>query len=88
MDRLQDGFHVVAPDYPGFGRSPALRAPTTFDRLAEVTDAFSEAKGLEPPASLDLPESGRRRLDFETTTVRRCGGQPCWFMCRGSEHTN
>jgi pimeloyl-ACP methyl ester carboxylesterase len=47
MDRLQDSFHVIAPDYPGFGRSPALSVPSTFDRLAEVTDAFTEAKGLE-----------------------------------------
>jgi len=38
---------VIAPDYPGFGRSPALAGTTTFDRLAEVTDAFTEAKGLD-----------------------------------------
>jgi len=47
MRRLAGSYHVIAPDYPGFGRSPALAGTTTFDRLAEVTDAFTEAKGLD-----------------------------------------
>jgi len=47
MEQLADRFHVIAPDYPGFGRSPALSGTTTFDRLADVIDAFTEATGLE-----------------------------------------
>jgi pimeloyl-ACP methyl ester carboxylesterase len=47
VERLAGSFHVIAPDYPGFGRSPALSATTTFDRLADVVDAFTHAKGLE-----------------------------------------
>jgi pimeloyl-ACP methyl ester carboxylesterase len=47
MQRLAGSFRVIAPDYPGFGQSPALSGTTTFDRLAEVTDAFTEAKGLD-----------------------------------------
>jgi pimeloyl-ACP methyl ester carboxylesterase len=47
ISRLADRFHLVAPDYPGFGRSPALAGETTFDRLAAVIDRFTEAKGLE-----------------------------------------
>jgi pimeloyl-ACP methyl ester carboxylesterase len=47
MQRLAGSFHVIAPDYPGFGQSPALAGTTTFDRLADVTDAFTEAKGLD-----------------------------------------
>ena len=43
-------FHVIAPDYPGFGNSdmpdPAKFA-YTFDRLAEVTEQFLKAKGFE-----------------------------------------
>ena len=39
--------HVIAPDYPGFGQSRALTGTTTFDRLADVTDAFIRAKGLD-----------------------------------------
>nr|WP_211352940.1 alpha/beta hydrolase [Kutzneria buriramensis] len=40
---LADDFHLVAPDLPGFGRSdmPSVGEFTyTFDRLAEVVDAF------------------------------------------------
>jgi pimeloyl-ACP methyl ester carboxylesterase len=47
IGRLADRLHLVAPDYPGFGRSPALDGETTFDRLADVVEAFTEAKGLE-----------------------------------------
>ena len=47
MERLKDRCHVIAPDYPGFGQSPPLEGPTTFDWIADAIDAFSEAKGLE-----------------------------------------
>ena len=47
MDRLEDRYHVIAPDYPGFGRSPALEGTTTFDRLADVIDGFTHAVGLD-----------------------------------------
>lgn len=43
MPMLEDKFHLIAPDYPGFGQSdsPARDAfAYTFDRLAEVMDAF------------------------------------------------
>jgi pimeloyl-ACP methyl ester carboxylesterase len=47
MERLEDRYHVIAPDFPGFGQSPPLSGTTTFDRIAEVVDAFTEAVGLE-----------------------------------------
>jgi pimeloyl-ACP methyl ester carboxylesterase len=47
MRLLADRYHVIAPDYPGFGRSPALGETTTFDRLADVTEAFIDAKQLD-----------------------------------------
>jgi pimeloyl-ACP methyl ester carboxylesterase len=47
MRRLAGRYHLIAPDYPGFGQSPALTGSTTFDRLAEVIDGFTEAKGLD-----------------------------------------
>ena len=47
MERLEDGCHVIAPDYPGFGQSPPLHGPTTFDRLADVIEGFTDAKALE-----------------------------------------
>jgi pimeloyl-ACP methyl ester carboxylesterase len=47
MERLADRYCVIAPDYPGFGQSPPLDGPTTFDRIADVIDAFTEAKKLD-----------------------------------------
>jgi pimeloyl-ACP methyl ester carboxylesterase len=47
MQRLEDRYHVIAPDYPGFGQSPPLEGTTTFDRIANVIDGFTDAKGLE-----------------------------------------
>jgi len=41
------GFHVVAPDYPGFGQSPPLAGTTTFDRIADAIDLLSQALGLQ-----------------------------------------
>lgn len=47
MERLEDRYHVIAPDYPGFGQSPPLSGTTTFDRIADVIDGFTHAKDLE-----------------------------------------
>jgi pimeloyl-ACP methyl ester carboxylesterase len=47
LQRLEDRFHVIAPDYPGFGQSPPLEGTTTFDRIADVIDGFTDAKGLD-----------------------------------------
>ncbi len=47
---LQDDFHLIAPDYPGFGNSdrPLIRGFSyTFDHLAEVMEKFLYALGLE-----------------------------------------
>src|SRR3954451_10542274 len=46
MERLEDRYHVIAPDFPGFGQSPPLSGTTTFDRIAGVVEAFTEAVGL------------------------------------------
>ena len=46
---LADQYHVVAPDYPGFGQSSAPSADTftyTFDNLAEMVEKFTEKVGL------------------------------------------
>ena len=47
---LAERFHVIAPDYPGFGNSdmpdPANFA-YTFDRLAEITAKFLKQKGFD-----------------------------------------
>src|SRR4051812_18081510 len=47
--RLSDRYHLVAPDYPGFGHSDWPDPKTfgyTFDRLAEIMNHFTEALGL------------------------------------------
>ncbi len=46
---LADRYHLVAPDYPGFGQSDAPSPDSftyTFDRLAEVMNGFAEALKL------------------------------------------
>ena len=47
---LSDTFHLVAPDYPGFGNSsmpPMDQFEYTFDNLAEVMDKFTQKLGLK-----------------------------------------
>jgi len=47
--RLSDAFHMVAPDYPGFGHSDVPDPKTfsyTFDNIASLTEHFAEALGL------------------------------------------
>jgi pimeloyl-ACP methyl ester carboxylesterase len=49
LDRLSDRYHLVAPDYPGFGHSDwpdSTRFEYTFDRIASVIDEFTQAMGL------------------------------------------
>jgi pimeloyl-ACP methyl ester carboxylesterase len=47
--RLSDRYHLVAPDYPGFGHSDwpdPKRFDYTFDRITSVIDGFTQALGL------------------------------------------
>ncbi len=47
--RLSDRYHLVAPDYPGFGHSDwpdSKKFAYTFDHIAEVMNHFTEALGL------------------------------------------
>jgi pimeloyl-ACP methyl ester carboxylesterase len=50
IPRLKDRFHLVAPDYPGFGKSsmPTVdKFEYTFDHLAEIVDKFTQKIGLQ-----------------------------------------
>ena len=50
MPELSADFHLVAPDYPGFGDSdaPAMdKFEYSFDHLADVTEHFVQAVGLK-----------------------------------------
>jgi pimeloyl-ACP methyl ester carboxylesterase len=47
--RLSDRFHLIAPDYPGFGHSDwpdPKKFAYTFDHYAEIIDRFTAAVGL------------------------------------------
>jgi pimeloyl-ACP methyl ester carboxylesterase len=58
--RLSERYHLVAPDYPGFGHSD-WPSPSefayTFDNIAKVMDHFSEALGL-PSYTLYMQDYG------------------------------
>jgi pimeloyl-ACP methyl ester carboxylesterase len=50
IPELANGYHLVAPDYPGFGESsspPVDQFEYTFDNLADVVDKFTQALKLE-----------------------------------------
>ena len=60
FDRLADRYHLVAPDYPGFGHSDWPRPkdfPYTFDRLAEIMARFTEALAI-PHYTLYMQDYG------------------------------
>ncbi|MGH7983699.1 MAG: alpha/beta fold hydrolase [Candidatus Udaeobacter sp.] len=47
--RLSDRYHLIAPDYPGFGHSDwpdPKKFAYTFDHISEVMNHFTEALGL------------------------------------------
>ena len=49
MQSLENDFHLVAPDFPGFGHSDSPSHETfaySFDHLAEVTEQFLQMLGL------------------------------------------
>ena len=50
IPQLADRYHLVAPDYPGFGNSsapPVDKFNYTFDNLADVIDEFTKTLKLE-----------------------------------------
>ena len=50
LPALADRFHVIAPDYPGFGNSDApdqARFAYTFDKISEVVEDFLKTKGFD-----------------------------------------
>ena len=50
LTRLADSYHLVAPDYPGFGHSDwpdPKQFDYTFDHIAVVMNDFTEALGLQ-----------------------------------------
>ena len=61
LSRLSDRYHLVAPDYPGFGHSDwpdPKNFAYTFDKIAFVMEHFTEALGL---SRYTLVHAGLRR---------------------------
>ena len=44
---LEDNFHIVAPDLPGFGNSDMPGRGHSFDRIAHLIDRFTEVVGFD-----------------------------------------
>jgi pimeloyl-ACP methyl ester carboxylesterase len=60
FDRLADRYHLVAPDYPGFGHSDwpnPKEFAYTFDRYAEIMARFTEALSI-PRYTLYMQDYG------------------------------
>jgi pimeloyl-ACP methyl ester carboxylesterase len=60
FDRLADRYHLIAPDYPGFGHSewPSPKEfAYTFDRYAEIMARFTEALAI-PRYTLYMQDYG------------------------------
>ena len=60
LTRLSEKYHLVAPDYPGFGHSDwpdPKEFPYTFDHTAQVMDDFAQTLGL-PRYTLYMQDYG------------------------------
>jgi alpha-beta hydrolase superfamily lysophospholipase len=74
---LADEYHVVAPDYPGYGYSsmPSVdEFDYTFDRLAEIVEQFTERIGLIHH-EVAGNRCGCRRITFGGARKRRQEGE-------------
>src|SRR6266481_2894765 len=85
--RLSDRYHLVAPDYPGFGHSDWPDPKTfayTFDHYAEIMNRFTEGLGANWKtrrafwADRAANESALRTnlLSLQTTRTRHVGNDP------------
>ena len=73
---LMDKYHIVAPDFPGYGQSsapPVDRFEYTFDKFTDVMDHFTAKIDLKSYA-LYLHDIGSRRLSFSSQTSGACHG--------------
>ncbi len=99
LPALADKFHVIAPDYPGFGNSempdPAAFS-YTFDKLSEVVEAFLKEKGFDHyglfvqdyggPVGFRIVGRHPEALDWliiQNTNAYEVGFTPAWAGLRG-----
>jgi hypothetical protein len=73
LPTLGQRFHLIAPDYPGFGQSDAPDSKTfayTFDHLAAVTVAGAKAYADDiPTAEVHLLDAGHFALDQKSPEI-------------------
>jgi pimeloyl-ACP methyl ester carboxylesterase len=101
---LADKFHVIAPDYPGFGNSdmpdPAAYA-YTFDKTSEVIESFLKLKGLDHyglfvqdyggPVGFRIVGRHPEALDWliiQNTNAYEVGLTPAWAGLRNALWVN
>lgn len=76
MPALADRFHVLSPDYPGFGNTDMPEDfEYTFDRLSEIRADLLQQTGFRP--------FGLYMQDYGGPVGNRIAGrQPDWLECR------
>jgi pimeloyl-ACP methyl ester carboxylesterase len=100
LPALADKFHVIAPDYPGFGNSdmpdPASFA-YTFDKISDVVEDFLKVKGFDHyglfvqdyggPVGFRIVGRHPESLDWliiQNTNAYEVGFTPAWAGLRGA----
>jgi hypothetical protein len=81
--RLSDRYHLIAPDYPGFGHSDwpaATEFAYTFDHLAIIMNHFAEALGLSRYTLYMRHRSGCQRSHAAQKSSVTAGG--AYSSCR------
>ena len=61
---LVDDYHVVAPDYPGYGGTPDDGKPSTVDNLLDFLSDFVEALGLDELRLVGISMGGALALGY------------------------
>jgi pimeloyl-ACP methyl ester carboxylesterase len=77
--RLSDRYHLIAPDYPGFGHSDwpdPKKFAYTFDRFAEIMNHFTQALGLSR-YTLYMQDYGARSGLIALPMRARCAPISC-----------
>ena len=86
IPKLADKYHVVAPDFPGYGESSAPSVNDfdySFERLAAVTEKFTEKLNLSSYA-LYLSDIGAS-VGFRLAVMHPEGGRCDSGFCRSAQ---
>jgi len=99
-----DSFHVIAPDYPGFGNSDMPDPATygyTFDKISEVIEAFLKQKSFDRyglyvqdyggPVGFRIVGRHPEALEWliiQNTNAYEVGFTPAWDALRGAMWKN